>query len=1178
MKNIIAVLWTCLFLQTATSQSLPYNPTTILLPPTTSENRDLAYAFVQAGAETTQFVSLNISSTISPSNLTLDIISSDLPFLSNTSNAFIPSISSLGQISVYTGSCATSTSAALWRFTPSNTSAIGSGTWEEEKTTTGSGVTAAALPGADFLSSAFAFSTLVNATASQTKIYVFGGMCPSEAATTSTWQSAASYSNHMLRLTPSSASEKTTYTLELPTSRGPPIAEAGFSITGLTPTYSNGSGIQTQRQSFVLVGGHTQTAFINMSQVAIWSLPEESWSFVTVDSPATSNGNTELAVKSTVTEVDSRSGHTAVLTEDGSSIIVLGGWVGDVSQKADPQLAVLHLGQGYGGAGDWKWTVPDQQPRGNGMYGHGAVMLPGNVMMVLGGYNISSSGNSKRDTASGVQAQFFNATSMTWVSDYTNPAYVAAKASDSASASSASRSKSTSTKVGLGAGLGLGLAAILGAVLVYFCYNRRANRKRKESREKNLQNLSMGAANFYHSPSREMSQSGGFPWSNRRWNGGNENEESSDAVYDSSSAVAGYENLNTGVHGLGDRGQIPQPPRQIPRKPLHSRTTRGSYQPTPNFDFNASNGHGRANSLGTAGPIHPIYEADEDDQTHHPVDGVGIAIGDPDFTPGHVVTDRYSDPFKDPPPANFSAPIRRNRSVSSSEAESPARSREREIQEWVSDWAAADALLNSQARSHSNVGRISPTRRAQLIAATTVSSVTGEEDGRTASNLSERTDRSINISNVSVSRSGSSSQGRSRSNSLRGFITGFNPFASTVTASSILSPIFDTQTGQPVPGSSGSGSSNSFNTARTSFPTLQAEGETLLPRPDEFSNGEYSPTRSQHEYIQGSPSKSKPIALNKPRAGWLGSLRKVFVNTGDAQSGEPLNPHAPIYRDVSPTRDSMPPRRTVSAGATLWRRKQGKGDWEDSADFSTTSNTRSSTFTSDQSPQFQRHYTDTPLTGHRFSSVGSQGYGDDDDDDDWDIERAVQNRVVQVMFTVPKERLRVVNADEDMRSEATSSVAGGSLRSKKGSGRRVGVMQNTFTPTTVEAGEEEKEELLVMDLDRDLDLGLNNPTSPAHHPHHSPDEILSSADTATPERETRPQSLLFDHDTEVRKVKSHSKLTERERVREMEKEMEREIARQEQDSPTRRAEAAKKSKVHDLVESIERRGSPERLV
>jgi hypothetical protein len=153
----------------------------------------------------------------------------------------------------------------------------------------------------------------------------------------------------MLRLTPGSSD----YALDITYSTSPPIAEAGFTFTGLSPTFSNGSGLLTQQQNFVLLGGHTQTAFINMSQVAIWSDPEESWSFVTVASTLSSNPNTELAVKSTVASVDSRSGHTAVLSEDGSKIIVLGGWVGDISQAADPQLAVLELGTGFGGSGDW---------------------------------------------------------------------------------------------------------------------------------------------------------------------------------------------------------------------------------------------------------------------------------------------------------------------------------------------------------------------------------------------------------------------------------------------------------------------------------------------------------------------------------------------------------------------------------------------------------------------------------------------------------------------------------------------------------------------------------------------------------------------------------------------------------------------------------------------------------
>jgi hypothetical protein len=58
------------------------------------------------------------------------------------------------------------------------------------------------------------------------------------------------------------------------------------------------------------------------------------------------------------------------------------------------------------------------------------------------------------------------------------------------------------------------------------------------------------------------------------------------------------------------------------------------------------------------------------------------------------------------------------------------------------------------------------------------------------------------------------------------------------------------------------------------------------------------------------------------------------------------------------------------------------------------------------------------------------GSGLGDEDDEWDIERAVENRVVQVMFTVPKERLRVVNHNvEDDGSDI------GSLRSKKGSNK-----------------------------------------------------------------------------------------------------------------------------------------------
>ena len=906
------------------------------------------------------------------------------------------------------------------------------------------------MPGADFLSGGFSFSTVVQANASETDIYIFGGMCPTSAATASTWQSAASYSNHMLKLSPSSSSA---YTLDLADSRGPPIAEAGFTVTGLDPTYSNGSGVITQVQNFVLVGGHTQLAFINMSTVAIWSLPQETWAFQNVDSPSSTNPNTELAVKSTVTSVDSRSGHTAVLTEDGSKIIVLGGWVGDLSQAADPQLAVLNVAAGFGGPGDWSWSVPNEQPPGAGIYGHGAVMLPGDIMMVLGGYNISSSTSSKRDTSHGTQVQFFNTTSMSWMSNYTNPAYVAATSKSGNSSSSSS--VSNAEKIGLGAGLGIGLAAILGALMLYFWYSRRLKRRRNEEREKTINSLSRGAANYYF-PTTEMDQTGGgFPWSNGRWNrnGGNEDGH----FQDPTSTVAVYENLKAGVHGLGGGG-IPPPPRQIQRKPLKARNARGLYQLTPNLEYSTAGTHVRANSLGTAGLIHPIYEADEDDHVVPPIDTeFGIALGDPSSAPG--ASNRHSDPFKDPPTITYSSSVRRdNRSIMTNETENPALSREREIQEWVSDWAAADALVQSQAKSHSHAGRLSPTRRAQLIAASNVSSVSGEEDsGRTASNLSER---SVAASALTVSRSGSSSPGRSRSNSLRGFITNaMNPFTSTIlsttVASTTVTPVFDvpgrSKNNKP-PGSSGSGSS-SFTTAHSSFPALRVEGETLLPRPDEFASGENSPAHSLPDST-GSPSKSKTPALAKARQmGWLSSLRLGLFRGAESESGNNnLSSHLLESREASPVRigaSGSPPRRTVSAGATLWRRKQGKGDWEDSADFNPRA-PRSNTFTGD-----------APMLG--LGSVSGVG---DDDDDEWDIEQAVQNRVVQVMFTVPKEKLRVVNHNvEDDKSEI------GSLRSKKGSNKSLRAVNSgpslepvgaTETPITPESKGKKKGKVLEM--------------------------------------------------------------------------------------------------------------------
>jgi hypothetical protein len=105
------------------------------------------------------------------------------------------------------------------------------------------------------------------------------------------------------------------------------------------------------------------------------------------------------------------------------------------------------------------------------------------------------------------------------------------------------------------------------------------------------------------------------------------------------------------------------------------------------------------------------------------------------------------------------------------------------------------------------------------------------------------------------------------------------------------------------------------------------------------------------------------------------------------------------------------PRRAASATATMWRRKQGKDDWQDSAEPAEQQR-RANTLTLDGSGSWRSR-----LGGHASggaydsSSMGGEARQGEEEEEEWDIERAVERRVVQVMFTVPKEKLRVVNQD-----------------------------------------------------------------------------------------------------------------------------------------------------------------------
>ena len=464
-------------------ESLPYNPTQIFLSP----NSSLAYILQPSSEPNGQALlsAIDYNKAFEASAQLSTSVSKTLPFLED--GELIPYTATIdgdGNITAISGNCSKGASGTqVWRFVPDSDNSGWSGSWSQYQTSTEDIGTETDMAGPNFLASSVAFSEYIDSNAADTNIYTFGGMCPYGNSTVDTWISAAEYSNLALTLSPdTSAAGGTEYTINMVTNRGPPIAQAGSSITALPPTYSmNSTGVpQTQQQNFVLLGGHTQSAFINTSSVALFSLPQQSWAFVPVRQP--SNGKIDLAARQTAQEVTPRSGHTAVLSETGDSIVFFGGWVGDVYTPAEPQLAVLELGSGYGGSADWKWIVP--HPSGNGpasgsgIYGHGAAMLPGGVLMVLGGYEIpdSTSKRLKREVQSANNRVFlYNTTSNAWIESYTPPAGLTQRFQSQAGPLS-----THSEKVGMGTGLGIGAAILVSVVAFYFWYSKRLKHAREE--------------------------------------------------------------------------------------------------------------------------------------------------------------------------------------------------------------------------------------------------------------------------------------------------------------------------------------------------------------------------------------------------------------------------------------------------------------------------------------------------------------------------------------------------------------------------------------------------------------------------------------------------------------------------------------------------------------------------
>lgn len=932
--------------------TVPYTPSHLLASP--PQNDSLVYLLlpdITEGKEHTgiKFLSLNASQTVDADNPNFTTLLDLAPFHSDDHTAtFVPVIDQRGSIKVYAGGCKnTSGPGVVWQFDPDVDSSIGNGTWTSLSIDAATGN-----HGPNYLAAGFAYAVTDTLDSS---VYTFGGMCPWQHNTSTTnWVATANYSQAMAVLDPSN--DDSSYHLDYVGQRAPPIAEAGLSITPLQPytTTKSTKGGMPQQQDFLFVGGQTQQAFLNMSELAIYSLPQDSWSFVSVESDST-EAKTELAVRDTPM-VESRSGHTAVLSPDGSKVIIVGGWVGNTSVPANPQIAILEVGPEYGGYGSWAWNIPSLEDSfladGTGIYGHGTAMLPGGVMMITGGYRISQS--SKRSTTENSQIHFYNVTSNTWATSYTNPNWQAANASQAGSGSS-----SYARKVGLGVGLGVGIPVLLGIALLAWKLSRKY--RFRQSRDNELRKLALGAqrSHFWGRDGPEMASSirgpslssdRSYPWSTNRENQGK--SKSSDSA---ETAVAERTGLLMG--GL---------------------SSAKSNRQGPSYRFQGQTGERiRSNP---AGNIHPIDEREEYEASASD----SLIAHDPNPAPGALDMVDIPDPFIE---ALFLTP-------QSTFNNSTNRGQE-----------------NTRAALEENAFLASAGSRTDDEYSTPSSS---DKAGRPHSNQSD-SPRMMRLGVVPKSRAtilhnSTTLPGNGRHSPYKSVAASTHSKETRVRADSATTHSSDKRH-----------SSDSFSTAYTSFSQRQAEGEHLLPEALEVT-----PEESPPELAAPIELPPKVAATSRPKASeWLGNVRRVLSGTRkwipdkDSSanknniSAAPLAPGIDRRKTVFDSNrtsrqddEFVPPRRAVSASADLFRRKQGARDWG-ASDRTSRDTVARTPYDSAESDEMLDPNDDTA----------------DEEEEDWDIDTAAEGRRVQIAFTVPKERLRVVNATaKDMDSMSEGSL------------------------------------------------------------------------------------------------------------------------------------------------------------
>ncbi|KAK4228817.1 hypothetical protein QBC38DRAFT_361026 [Podospora fimiseda] len=926
---------------------LPYQPTTIFL----SEGSDTAYIF----SSFSSLLSLNISSSLNTTSFSPEILSSTLPI--SAGDSYIPLLLPNNSLAIFSGNCSTPFSSRFHLFDFESKGWVSGG----KVAVSAESDYAQTVPYS--LSQGVGFSLQLEPRVSESEFYFFGGECGDV------------YSDRVLKLSSSGGDNLALGSLE-GQEGGLMNGVAGFSLTELTPASKSKKGeIVTQSTGYLMLGGYMggEKGLVDVSRVGVWNLPGEKFEWVGVKGSG-----------------KKRSGHTSVVSEDGGRVVVYGGW-----GEEEVGLGVLKVGVGREG---WEWVdVKENKGEGKGRYGHGAVRLPGDVMMVYGGWEVGGI-RGKREVEDG-GLRFLDMKKMEWVEGYEMPreggkgdndgsgnteGNIGGGGNGSGSGGGSGNGQGNTPGevkeeddgdknkiIGLSVGLGVGLI-LLALAALGFCLIRRRKARRRAAREETLRSLTLGMNGSLprgigpdddYMTERDDGMGFMFPWNAataQQWYTGGDDPYSQGQRSLGLGGGGGYESLRGAVRKTGATVYMPPPPSPSSSSVLggRPRNARGIYTPTNvnSYDFSP---------LGQASRnIDPIYEeADEEEeeeqQKHQPIspdkeefgNGSGSNDVDPFLTPTTSIGGGGNNTIF-PVPALIPVTFQQD----------PAR------QHWKSVTSTTN-IGGGGGDTIFTVPALAPpiqqdpevqNWKSEIDVADAVLSARIARHGSTTTmppKLVIPPTRKKPVKLATTTTESSSESDRTNSNLSEKSAFSFVPGGEESS--------FQHQE------ASSSASANTFNTAKSHF--LRGEKE------EEDADYVYVPPPPPSQ--PGSPSKSPSrMALGTTpgnRKSWFGGLRRVFSgsessgsnnsslnnnNKGGEEEGVGIGGDYQGFGGLGAFSNSE------GGGLLLLRRKQGKAAWEG-------------------------------------RSGGNGG------DDDWDVEKAVEQRLVQVMFTVPKERLRVVNAE-----------------------------------------------------------------------------------------------------------------------------------------------------------------------